>query len=579
MAHPTRRQFLRTVAAGTMAAGSAAALTGCEFGGFDFLHGVASGDPLAHRVILWTRVCADAAMEETWARLEAEAAGSLRARQLWHEARNVPVTWEVARDAHFERIVARGISVARGEHDYTVKVDVTGLQPATRYFYRFACAGAVSPVGRTRTLPRGRVEQVRLAVVSCSNYPAGFFNVYARIAERDGLDAVLHLGDYLYEYDADGYASENAAALGRVVEPAGELLTLAEYRLRHAQYRTDPDAQAMHAALPMIAVWDDHEVANDAWTGGAENHDAATEGAWAARRAAALRAYHEWMPTRLPDPARPERIFRSFEFGDLVALHMLDTRVIGRDEQLVLTDFFGPSGFDAAAFAAAVGDPARQLLGAEQAAWLQTQLARSTALWQVLGQQVLMGRMNVPLPLLTGTPVSVYAAAAAKAQAGLPLTPQEQALLAQPSLPYNLDAWDGYAAAREAVFGAARQFDRNLVVLAGDTHNAWASDLADAAGRAVGVEFASPSVSSPGFEAVFPAENPQVFAAALQQLIGPLVYADTSQRGWLEVTATRGEVQAQWWYVDTVATRGGTASLGRSLRTLPGAGQRRLLDT
>ncbi len=578
MSHPTRRQFLHTVAAGAVATGAAAALSGCEFGSFDFLHGVASGDPLPTRVILWTRVSADAAMQETWARLEAAAASSIDARRSWEQERQVPVSWEIARDRDFRHVVARGLALASADSDFTVKVDAGSLQPATSYHYRFHCLGLASAVGRTRTLPRGAVEQVRLAVVSCSNYPAGFFNVYARIAEHDDLDAVLHLGDYLYEYDAQGYASQQAEQLGRVVEPLTELLALADYRERHAQYRSDPDAQAMHAALPMIAVWDDHEFANDAWTGGAENHTEATEGPWAVRRAAAMRAYEEWMPIRRPDPARPERIYRSFDFGDLVSLHMLDTRIIGRDKQLALTDYFGASGFDGAAFAAAVGNPTRQLLGAEQTAWLQTQMARSNALWQVLGQQVLIGRMNVPLPLLTGTPVSVYAAAAAKAQAGVPLTQQEQALLAQPALPYNLDAWDGYAAARETVFGFAKALDRNLVALSGDTHNAWANDLADATGTAVGVEFATPSVSSPGFEAIFPDENPLAFASALQQLIGPLVYADTSRRGYLVVSATRSELQAQWWFVDGVATRGGGATLGRTLRTLPGAGQRRIVE-
>ncbi len=578
MSTPNRREFMRTVAVGSMAIGGAASLAGCELGSFDFLHGVASGDPLPHGVILWTRVTADAAMEEAWRELVAEASRSAQARQRLQEARRVPVAWELARDDDFRQMVARGVVEARAESDYTVKVDVGALRPATTYFYRFRCLGAVSPVGRTRTLPRGSVEKVRLAVVSCSNYPAGFFNVYARIAERDDLDAVLHLGDYLYEYPVDGYASAQAAQLGRLVEPATELLGLSDYRTRHAQYKLDPDAQAMHAALPMIAVWDDHEVANDAWRGGAENHTEGLEGSWSARRAAAIQAYHEWMPVRLPDPSRPERIFRSFDFGDLVSLHMLDTRLIGRDRQLALADYIGPTGFDAARFVAAVGDPSRQLLGPEQTAWLQTQMARSSALWQVLGQQVLMARMNVPLPLLTGTPVSVYAAAAAKAQAGLPLSAQEQALLAQPSLPYNLDAWDGYAAARETVFGFARALDRNLVVLAGDTHNAWASDLVDASGVAVGVEFATTSVTSPGFEAIFPAEAPAAFAAALQQLIGPLVYADTSRRGYLEVEATRQQVQARWIFVDTVLARGGSAVVGRTLRCLPGAGQRRIVE-
>jgi alkaline phosphatase D len=257
---------------------------------------------------------------------------------------------------------------------------------------------------------------------------------------------------------------------------------------------------------------------------------------------------------------------------------MLDTRLIGRDRPVTLTEFAGPTGLDGAALARTIGDPSRQLLGPEQTAWLQTQLARSNALWQVLGQQVLIGRMNVPLPLLLGTPVSVYAETLAKAQSGAALTAQEQALLAQPSLPYNLDAWDGYAAARETVFGFARSLDKNLVVLSGDTHNAWANDLADAAGEPIGVEFATPSVTSPGFESIFPAEPPQAFAGALQQLIGPLVYADTSRRGYLEVEASRAQMTARWLFVDSVSRRGGVAAVGRTLYTLPGRGQRRIVE-
>jgi alkaline phosphatase D len=578
MSHTSRREFLRNIAAGTVAASTAAGLSGCVLGGFEFLHGIASGDPLPARVVLWTRITPDELTEDMMLQLDRDAGRSREARARLEELRNVPVQWEVARDRNFRRRVAAGTAFARAAADYTVKVDADGLQPATTYYFRFYCQGQPSPVGRTRTLPLTGVEQVKLAAVSCANYPAGYFNVYAAVAARDDLDVVLHLGDYLYEYGRGGYASGHAAELGREVEPAGEMLVLADYRVRHAQYRTDPDLQALHASVPMIAVWDDHEITNNAWLGGAENHTEGSEGVWSQRRAAAIQAYHEWLPTRVPDPARPERIFRSFEFGDLVALHMLDTRVIGRDEQLHLTDFVGPAGFDTAGFVAAVGNPARQLLGYEQTAWLQAQLAQSGALWQVLGQQVLMGRMNVPLPLLTGTPVAVYAAAVARAQAGLPLSPAEQALLAQPAIPYNLDAWDGYAAARETVLGTARAYDRNLVVLAGDTHNAWASDLADLGGNIVGVEFATSSVSSPGLEEVFPGEDPAMFAAIWQQLVGPLVYANTHQRGYLVVTATRAEMRAEWFYVDGILTRGAQATLGRTLRTLPGAGGRRVIE-
>jgi alkaline phosphatase D len=579
-AHPNRRDFIRTVAAGTLAIGSATALSGCEGGLFDFLHGVASGDPLHDRVMLWTRVTPDAAMLDAIAKLEREASSSAEASKQLVQAKRVPLMWEVARDRHFHQVVARGAAQALAERDYTLKIDADGLRAGTTYWYRFSCMGVVSPTGRTRTLPRGSVEQVKLAVFSCSNYPAGYFNVYGAAAKLEGVDAALHLGDYIYEYAKDGYASALAEQLGRVSQPAGELLTLADYRQRYAQYREDADLQAVHAALPFIAVWDDHEVANDAWLNGAENHTPATEGSWAQRRAAAIQAYHEWMPTRLPDAKRPERIFRSFDFGDLVSLHMLDTRLIGRDQQLELTNYVGATGFDGARFAADLANPTRQLLGAEQQAWLGTQLARSSALWQVLGQQVLMGRMNVPAPLLLGQiTVSGYAALAAKAQSNPgALTPQEIAILQSPSIPYNLDAWDGYAVARETLLGTARSLDKNLVVLAGDTHNAWASNLADAQGRAVGVEFATPSVSSPGFEAIFPNESPQVLAGALQQLIGPLVYTDTSRRGYMLITATRSEMQAQWTYVDTVTSHSYQTAPGPTLHTLPGAGGRLIVD-
>ncbi len=576
--HPNRRDFIRTVAAGTLAVGTATTLSGCEGGLFDLVHGVASGDPLQDRVMLWTRITPDAAMLDALTRLEREAHTDARARQQLAEAKHVPVQWEVARDRHFRQVVARGTVQASPERDHTVKVDAGGLRAGTTYWYRFQCLGIVSPVGRTRTLPRGGVEQVKFAVFSCSNYPAGYFNVYGAAAKLTDVDAALHLGDYIYEYSKNGYASALAEQLGRVSEPAGELLTLDDYRKRYAQYRQDADLQAVHAALPFIAVWDDHEIANDAWREGAENHTPATEGDWAARRAAALQAYHEWMPTRLPDAKRPERIFRSFDFGDLVSLHMLDTRVIARDQQLELTNYVGPTGFDGARFAADLANPARQLLGAEQTAWLTTQLARSSAQWQVLGQQVLMGRMNVPAPLLLGqTTVSGYAALVAKAQTNPgSLTPQELAILQAPAIPYNLDAWDGYAAARETVLATARSLDKNLVVLAGDTHNAWASDLADLQGRAVGVEFATPSVSSPGFETIFPNEPPLAFAAALQQLIGPLVYADTSRRGFMVITATRSALRAQWTYVDTVTSRQYQVVEGPVLQTLPGAAGRRI---
>ncbi len=545
-----RRDFIRGIGALGVAASLPANAAAVPFA---FLHGVASGDPLADRVILWTRVTPI-------------SAGA------------VPVLWEIAIDEDFRRVLRRGRVLTSGVRDYTVKVDVAGLPANAQLFYRFSAGGTLSPVGRTRTLPVGATDRVKLAVFSCSNYPAGYFHAYREAARLDDVFASVHLGDYLYEYARGGYASGDAAALSREVDPPGETIMLSDYRKRYAQYRTDPDLQALHARMPMIAVWDDHEITNDTWKAGAENHDP-SEGDFFARRAAAVQAYHEWMPTRVPDAARPERIYRSFQFGDLVSLHMLDTRVIGRDLQLEYANFFGPTGFDAAGFAAAMGNPARQLLGAEQTAWLQGQVAGSSARWQMLGQQVLMGRMNVAAPLVLGQiSFSGYVALVQKAAVDpTSLTSAEQAVLAQPAIPYNLDAWDGYVVARETVLGTMRALNRNLVVLSGDTHNAWANDLADLGGNAVGVEFATPGVSSPGLEAFFTTENPIAVASGLTQLIGPLKYADTARRGFMLVTATHSECAAQWIYVSTVKSMGYVRQDGPTWKTLPGAGNRRLI--
>ncbi len=548
----SRRDFMRGLGAGLLAT---AVIRPAQVWAADslFRHGVASGDPLADRVIIWTRVTS-------------ATPGS------------VAVTWEVALDAAFQRVIRRGRVLANADGDYTVKADVLGLPANTRLHYRFRANGELSPAGRTRTLPVGSVEQIKLAVFSCSNYPAGYFHAYAEVAGQDDVFASVHLGDYIYEYGRNGYASGDAAAMGRQVDPAGELLLLNDYRRRYAQYRTDPDLQALHAAMPMIAVWDDHEISNDTWKDGAENHDDASEGDFSARRAAAIRAYHEWLPTRVADTAHPEKIYRGFQFGDLLSLHMLDTRVIGRDLQLDYADYFGAGGFDSARFTADMGDTSRQLMGVEQTYWLQQRMAMSNTTWDVLGQQVLMGRMNIPAPLVLGQiSFTNYSTLVYKYQNGLPLTAQEQAVLAQPAIPYNLDAWDGYAVARETVLGMAKAFGKNLVVLSGDTHNAWASDLDDYTGAAVGVEFATTSVSSPGLEEYFPSENPVAVAAGLTQIIGPLKYANTHQRGYMLVTATHEECSAEWRYVSTVKSPAYTVIQGPTLRTLPGAGNRRVI--
>ena len=561
--NPSRRQFIRQFAASTAALSTSAALSACGGSSVQpvyvtFEHGVASGDPLSDRVIIWTRVTPS----------------------LNYDGRDFDVSWQVASDAEFTKIVKNGNAVTNAARDFTIKVDVTGLSSNAVYFYRFNFDSRLSPVGKTKTLPTGKVSQVKLAVMTCSNYPAGYFNVYAEIAKLNDIDAAVHLGDYIYEYPRDGYASQDAAALNRLVEPKTETVTLTDYRSRYAIYRRDADLQAMHAAVPLIAVWDDHEFANDAWIGGAENHDPATEGPFSARRAAALQAYHEWMPVRLNDPTKNDRIYRSFDFGDLVSLHMLDTRLIGREKQLSYASYMGAGGaFDAARFTADMSNPTRQLLGTEQLTWLQSQMTKSTATWQILGQQVLMARMNIPAPLVLGQiSFSDYTNLLGKAQvAPASLTVAEKTVLAQPAIPYNLDAWDGYVAARETVFGVAKALNKNLIALAGDTHNTWASDLQDMNGVAVGVEFGVTSVTSPGFEEIFPKEDPAKVAGGLEQIIGPLVYAETKNRGYMVVTATPTETSAEWRYVSTVKSKTYSAVAGKTLKVLPGASNRKVL--
>jgi alkaline phosphatase D len=435
-----------------------------------FQHAVASGDPLADAVIIWSRVTPD-------------APGTLR------------VAWQIARDRAFADIAQSGEATTDEDRDYTVKVDVNGLSPATTYYYRFVALGGSSPVGRTRTAPSGAVARLRFAVVSCSSYAHGFFHAYRSIAERLDLDAVLHLGDYIYEYGTGQYGN------ARPYEPAHEIVTLADYRTRYAHYRKDPDLQAVHRQHPFITVWDDHESANNAWVDGAENHTRATEGQWADRKAAAQQAYAEWMPIREPDG--PAKIYRSLRYGDLAELIMLDTRCWGREVQVAQSD-------------SRLADPYRQLLGPEQEAWLADRLRGSTAKWKLVGQQVMIGQ----LPIF-----------------------------------FNNDAWDGYPAARLRFLDILRaNHTSNVVVLTGDIHSSWAMNLtpdpndATAYNRETGegalaVEFVTPGVTSPGF--------PDSLAATAEQaaLATPHIkFADVSKRGYIVLDVTPERTQAAWYH-------------------------------
>ena len=549
----SRRDFLRY----SLSAGStiwvSTQLSGCALQGQEaklssvsFTHGIASGDPEASALILWTRAFPGEGTEVA------------------------TVGWEVASDAQFSNIVRSGVATTGPERDYTVKVDVQELESGTRYFYRFRGSEAVSDAGSSKTLPTGSVDRVRFAVFSCSNYPAGYFHAYGEAAQLPDVDAFLHLGDYFYEYPSDGYATERAAELGRELaeDNSRELLTLTDYRRRYALYRSDRDLQSLHAAAPMIAVWDDHEIANDTWHSGAQNHQP-DEGPFEVRKAAAVQAYFEWMPIRPVVPDADGRIYRRMKFGDLVSLYMLDTRLIGRDQQLEFSHFIDEDTgeFDAASFTKAMSDPTRSMLGEDQRLWLYGALQESHASWEVLGQQVLMARMQVPSAFLT----SVFGKRdVASSQALLEelvedkrralageVLPKDRAQRLAMATPYNLDAWDGYAVERERLYGALAAMDKTVVAFAGDTHNAWRSDLRDRNGRLAGVELATPGVSSPGMESYLSLDESSaaLLSSAMVTLIDELQYCDLTRRGFMEVEFTPSHCDTTWHFVDDVTRR------------------------
>ncbi|EOD9420446.1 alkaline phosphatase D family protein [Vibrio campbellii] len=534
----SRRDFIKVVSSGAVAT----TLTAC--GSDDkntvttasFEHGVASGDPTQTQVIIWTRVTT--------------------------EASYVDVSWQVSATEDFSSIEQSGTFTTDTSRDFTVKVDVQNLNPNTQYYYRFMVGEASSIVGITQTLPEGSVDKASMAVVSCANYPAGYFNVYKEILEQHqkaSFDVVLHLGDYIYEYGAGGYASEDAAALGREPSKGTECITLDDYRKRYAQYRQDEDLQALHAALPMIAIWDDHELANDAWKEGAENHHN-SEGSFNDRRAAAAAAWTEWLPVR-ENTFSNMLIYRQFAFGDLINLMMLDTRLVGRDQPLDYFSLDAPTMEAIGGLVAQSRSTERELLGTEQLAWLMNAFNQE-AKWNVLGQQVLMSRMELPSSVMLAMFQLFTATDEQKMDALLAVNNAIASYLADPSsdnvkLPYNLDAWDGYYVERERVYEIAKVSSGNFVCLAGDTHNAWTSELKDVSNNPVGVEFATSSVSSPGLEEYLALEPVAIaqMEYTLPNLVSELQWTDIKQRGFMRVTFTPEKAESTWYMLSTIKDR------------------------
>ena len=526
-----RRTFIRSGLAGAgVLALPGAALAAVATG---FSHGVASGEPGPDQVLLWTRYVGTA-------------------------GKSAPLHYEVSETLDFARVVSGGDVAARNDRDWCAKAVATGLQPGRWYYYRFVGpAGAMSPVGRTRTLPVGKVDRFRLAVFSCSNLGFGWFNAYRHAAEDGAFDAVIHLGDYYYEYQKGEYPSVKQIVADRVLLPENEIVTLADYRSRHADYRADPDLQRLFQLHPWIMVWDDHETANDSWKGGAENHQPETEGPWPVREATAMRAYHEWLPVS-------DETWQAYEIGDLATLFRLETRLTAREKQFDLSTIAKGSDTEVAAALAnfrdgAWRDPARTLMGAKQEAWLAAGLKASRRAgkpWQVLAQQIVMGSLRLPSNLAEGmradSPDYVrqrIANGAAASKAGLP---------------FNMDAWDGYPAARDRLLSSARAADANLVVLSGDSHNAWANNLSSGK-AAAGVEFGGHSVTSPGAESSLPWIKPDRMAADTVALNPGLKWCDTAQRGYMAVELTPARSTCEWRFMDTVRQRSTRLAAGHTL--------------
>lgn len=502
-----------------------------------FRHSVGSGDPLPDGVVLWTRVTptADAT--------PGSATGPA-----------CTVLWEMALDNDFQNPVACGVAATTAARDHTVKVDVRGLAPATDYFFRFRvldgpAEGAQSRVGRTRTAPAlaADVERLRFAVCSCSNWEAGYFEAYRHMAGREDLDAVVHLGDSIYEYERGGYTGKSGAV--RDHEPAHEILTLADYRIRMGQYATDPDLADLRARVPFIVTWDDHESADNAYAGGAENHQPG-EGDWQVRRAVSAQAYFEWMPTRAQSLDGGGHLYRTLRFGTLAELRMLDLRTY-RDGP--------PSSMSV------VDDPDRTMTGAVQFDWLTEGLTTSSARWKIVGTSVMIRPVLIP-------PLDPRVTEAVTKMAGVP----------RDGVPYNTDQWDGYPVERRRLFDELLAADvENVVFLTGDVHSSWAAEVPvvpgayRTGGAVVGTEFVAPSITASNIDDTLglPEGNPVSLAAAeAMKLANPHVKAlDFDRHGYLLFEINADEVRADYWFVGEKTAPASGVTAGMRLRTPAGS--------
>ncbi|WP_235870723.1 alkaline phosphatase D family protein [Rhodococcus xishaensis] len=516
--------------------GQASAQAPAEGSAPGFFHGVASGDPLPDRVIIWTRITPSGDA------LPGSGVGQV-----------VSLSWQVATDSEFTNVVRSGTASTGPDADHTVKVDVTGLRAGTGYFYRFTALGLTSPVGRTRTAAAEDADltALRFGVVSCSNWEAGYFASYRHLAERDDLDAIVHLGDYIYEYGPHEYGGRDGSP--RLHDPAHPIVSLADYRIRHAQYKTDPDLMALHAKVPFIVTWDDHESADNSYLGGAANHDPATEGDWGARKAASTQAYFEWMPVRVNGTGSEPALYRRFRFGNLVELSMLDLRTY-RDEPA-----------SAGAGWRTVDSPDRTITGREQMEWLTGGIVTSPTQWKLVGNPVMIAPVVFP-------PLDRNTTAAVTELVGLP----------DDGVPFSTDQWDGYSADRRRLFDSITGNGvRNTVFLTGDIHTSWASDLpVDAANYpgsgTVGTELVVPSVNSTNIDEMLgvPPRTATVLAEeAIKTTNRHVRYVELDSHGYTVFEVNKQGAQMDWFYISDPADPNATSRHAISYRVADGTQQ------
>jgi alkaline phosphatase D len=541
------RRALIGAAPVAVAAPRAAWASGLSAGAFT--HGVASGDPMPDRVMLWTRFIG----------------GDGR------------VAWEISEDETFARVARRGEAIASFTSDFCVKVDAQDLAPDRRYFYRFLSASGPSATGVTRTAPASAADSVTVALFSCANLPFGYFHAYGHAAVREDIDLVLHAGDYIYEVPRGRYPSGAEAVPGRVIDPVGELVSLADYYQRYASYHCDPDLLELRRSKPISAVWDDHELVNNAWREGALDHSEQYEGRYLDRIAAASKAYFDWMPIRRPEP-HGARVYRHLDWGGLARIILLDTRHIGRDRQIDYRATLLPRLAQGGAVAAAataefrrtiLDDPNRTMLGAEQEAWLAAALADSRRrghTWQIIAQQVVMGEQIAAAGITRLLPEGLSAAARQFYVAG----EQAGAL----GLPWNLDSWNGYPAARARFLQACAAHASNAVVLGGDSHNCWLNALvAPGGGRLAAIEFAGGSVTSPGFERALSNAAPGEREALMRAANPHLAWCDLTNRGYAALRFTRTACEAEWnAFADVRAPRAPAPATRRMLAAASATG-------